>query len=295
LQQEISFEGWVRCAITFDIDNDKNNEFAIGSGDNSLRIFKLGKDDKFEELWRFDFEKNVSAVAAGDINGDGRIEIIAGSWDQSLRVFDGLTGSFLWALEFPEWVTYLKVLDVNWDGFQEIVVGLKKGGFGIINGFTGECIWEYQFEKKINDCDLVYLANNEFPHLLVGGDEPNLYIFDYLGNLKAKIDVEDRILSIDKGDINGDCFNEIVIGLGDNKLLVLESPPIEEKSDETQENVQLRVRWKARLPNVATGIRVYDLYGDGVPRIIITGYFQEIKIWFDNIVCGLLSFVPYSL
>jgi hypothetical protein len=356
--QTIDFDGWIRDCIVIDLDHDKNDEFAIASGDNTLRIFKF-TETKFAELWRYTFDKKVTAVAGGDINLDNRDEIIAGSWDGSVKVFDAISGTLLWELQFSDWITSLKILDTNWDGIPEIVLGLKKGQMGIINGTTGECYWDFLFPKRMNDCDLVVLSNNEYPHLLVGGDDNKLYCFDYMGNLIQIVNVDDRILTLTHGDIDGDGSNEVILGLANKHLVVYSSHDntdsnhddticlanvgmvgnIEENtlqslmelnqlsesenlSDSSSSNdniessinhsaldnpesaitegfkddiddqlykveivktdstdiVSLKYRWKATLPNAATNICVYDLFQDHLPKIVLTGYFKELRV-----------------
>ncbi len=273
--QQIPFNGWIRCCDVYDIDNNGNHEIVIGSGDNSVRVFRY-VDTGYEELWRYDFNNKVTTISVGDINYDGRAEVIAGGWDNSLKVFDGLTGVLLWELDFDDWVTLAKVLDVNHDGLSEVVVGLKKGQLGVINGITGECLWDYQFEKRINSCDLVHLANNEFPHLLVGGDDSILYIFDYDGNLVNQMTTQDRILCISHGDINKDNYNEVFLTLADKRLYVYES-----EDTGMPENTSLKLRWRATLGNVGTGLTISNYFQDNIPRIIVTGYTKDLRILED--------------
>ena len=195
--QTIDFAGWIRDVVVIDLDEDRNDEITIASGDNTIRVFKFNEaESKFNELWQYAFDKKVTAVAGGNINLDNRVEIVAGSWDGSVKVFDAITGTLLWELKFSDWITSLKILDTNWDGIPEIVLGLKKGQLGIINGTTGECYWDFLFPKRVNDYDLVVLSQNEFPHLIVGGDDNKLYCFDYMGNLVQITNVDDRILTI---------------------------------------------------------------------------------------------------
>ncbi|MCP4760945.1 MAG: hypothetical protein GY870_04125, partial [archaeon] len=52
LLQEIKFNGWIRSCSVVDLDNDLNQELIIGSGDNTLRVFKY-IDSQFEELWHY--------------------------------------------------------------------------------------------------------------------------------------------------------------------------------------------------------------------------------------------------
>ncbi|TFG18898.1 MAG: hypothetical protein EU530_07790 [Promethearchaeota archaeon] len=275
--QEIPFKGWIRCCEVYDIDNNGNHEIAIGSGDNSVRVFRYDEDTGYSELWRYDFDNKVTTLSIGDINYDGRAEVIAGGWDNSLKVFDGLTGVLLWELDFDDWVTLAKVLDCNHDGLPEVVVGLKKGQLGVINGITGECLWDHQFEKRINSCDLVHLANNEFPHLLVGGDDSTLFIFDFDGNLVNTLETPDRILCISHGDINNDNYNEVLVTLADKRLYVYES-----EDNGLPENTSLKLRWRATLGNVGTGLTISKHFQDNIPRIIVTGYSKDLRILEDN-------------
>ncbi len=277
LVQQIPFKGWIRCCDVYDIDSNGNHEIAIGSGDNSVRVFRYEEESGYSELWRYDFNNKVTTISIGDINYDGRAEVIAGGWDNSLKVFDGLTGVLLWELDFDDWVTLAKILDVNHDGLPEVVVGLKKGQLGVINGITGECLWDYQFEKRINACDLVHLANNKYPHLVVGGDDSTLFLFDLDGNLVNKVETPDRILCISHGDINNDNYNEIFVTLADKRLYVYES-----EDTGLPENLSLKVRWKATLSNVGTGLTLSTHFPDNVPKIIVTGYTKDIRILEDN-------------
>ena len=293
--QTMPFSGWVRSCCVFDIGNDGTDEIAFASGDNTLKIFEYSSEkDEYVSLWDYHFKNKVTSVAAADINADGRIEILAGSWDKTVKVFDAETGKILWELEFSDWITQIKTLDVNWDGIPEILICLKKGQFLVINGLTGACIWDHQFKKRITDCDLVSLADNEYPHLILGGEGKITYIFDYEGNLIKKIPMKDLVVSISHGDVSGNGYQEVIIGLANRRIYVYETGAEDDsesangsestngsesgvKSDSIIPNINLKIRWSA-LVDTIMGMKVFDILSDGIPKIVITGYGKTLKI-----------------
>jgi hypothetical protein len=123
-------------------------------------------------------------VSTGDINGDGYDDIFAGSGNgggPAVKVFDGKTGAllrsfFAYESSFRGGVI-VSAGDVNGDGFADVIAGTGVGGGPVVkvfNGVTGELMQSF---------------------------------FAYADTLRGGVNVAG-------GDVNGDGFDDIIVGAG---------------------------------------------------------------------------------
>ncbi len=263
LVQKITFGNWVRCCAMGDIDGDGDAEIVAGSGDKTVKILKL-IGDKFQEIRSLDFPHIVNACAIADITGDGIPKILVGTWGAIVYALDPPQYKILWQKEFRGWINFICPGDVTGSGRTDLLIGTRDGAFYVVEGTDAHVIWDYAFPKEINAATLADVDNSGVPSILVGGNSEVLTIFNSQGNIQREISLQNRILSIAVGDIDGDHANEIVLGCSDNTLRVLEN--------RTRALEGISLKWRGKFDNTIRGIQIFDLLGNGINNIIFGGY-----------------------
>ncbi len=268
LVQKVTFKNWVRCCAMGDIDGDGDAEIVAGSGDKTVKILKL-IGERFQEIRSLDFPHIVNACAIADVTGDGIPEILIGTWGSIVYMLDPREYKILWQKEFRGWINFICPGDVTGSGRTDLLVGTRDGIFYVVEGTDGHVIWDYTFPKEINAAALADVDNSGVPSILVGGNSEVLTIFNSQGNIQREISLQNRILSIAVGDVDGDHANEIVIGCSDNTLRVLEN--------RTRALEGISLKWRGKFDNTIRGIQILDLLGNGVNHIIFGGYNKVIQ------------------
>jgi hypothetical protein len=183
----------VRHVVIGDLDNDSDNELAIGledhgTTDHGLRYYEYNAS-RWDEYRIADYDSNVEVVEIGDVDNDGLNELLVGiTPDEStpqnvsaIRYYEYNSGSWdeFSIAEFQDMyigMRSLKIGDINNDGDNEVVAG--------IGGLAGQvAVHYYQYE-----------AGNWIEHSLPLG---------VLGSIQA----------LEIGDVDDDGDNEVVIGL----------------------------------------------------------------------------------
>ncbi len=266
--QKVTFGNWVRCCAMGDIDGDGDDEIVAGSGDKSLKILKL-IGERFQEIRSIDFPHIVNACAIADVKGDGIPEILVGTWGEIVYALDPREYKILWQKEFRGWINFICPGDVTGSGRTDLLVGTRDGLFYVVEGTDGHVIWDYTFPKEINGAAIADVDNSGVPSILVGGNTEVLTIFNSQGNIQRELPVQNRILSIAVGDIDGDHANEIILGCSDNTLRVMEN--------RTHSLEGISFKWRGKFENTIRGIQILDLLGNGVNHIIFGGYNKVIQ------------------
>ena len=89
---DITFDGWIRCIYTIDLDGDGIDEVLVGSGDGSCMVLKFDPEkEKLLAIMRYMAEGMVTCCTAGDLDGDGNHELIFGCADKTLKIFTDIT------------------------------------------------------------------------------------------------------------------------------------------------------------------------------------------------------------
>jgi len=121
-----------------DVDQDKEMEILIGSGDQSITC--LGADGKVE--WKNRLESGIvwSGVAIADLDGSGVLSIVTGTEKGDVLAFDG-RGHSLWTRPLGNGVSKpLLVADLNGEKGLE-VVALCDHRWHCLSG-KGEVLWQ---------------------------------------------------------------------------------------------------------------------------------------------------------
>lgn len=175
----------VECITIDDVNNDSLNDIIIGFKD-SIGIFFQNKTRMLNPIRTFFSGTKVNGVKCGDINNDGLQDIAVSHWlTNNIRVFYQVGTGFTSQ-------TYIKpiggfdeidVADINKDGLDDIV-------FMSGQGKTGIYIYYQNQSGTLKDYQSYFLSS-QYASLTFNG--------------------------IGIGDLNNDCFPDIVASLGGNK------------------------------------------------------------------------------
>jgi hypothetical protein len=169
-----------------DINGDGFDDIitGVGSGGPHVKVFDGQTGAEIRSFFAFGpgFTGGVR-VAAGDVNGDGLADIITGAGPGAgphVKVFDGLTSAeirsfFAYDPSFTGGV-FVDAGDIDGDGFDDIVTGADRGPahVKVMSGATGETLHSFF----------------AFEASFMGG------------------------VRVAAGDINGDGFDDIIVGAG---------------------------------------------------------------------------------
>lgn len=221
-----------------DVDGDGRFDIVIGSGNYVYVLDVFG-----QEIWKRKTINFVNSVSSNDLDGDGRSDIAVGLINNGIEVFNS-DGEKLWEYWMPSSIQKVIIKDIESDGYGEVIaishnqtfvdnawVVLNHDGcvrfqskefffpnielLGYYSGTTKK--WEGDDELRtllvedINgDGNTEFIATTRLNDILV---------FDYNMNSLWGYHFDYPITSVSLGDLEGDGFKEILLGV--NKTLIL--------------------------------------------------------------------------
>ncbi|MHA1898594.1 MAG: hypothetical protein ACTSU2_14475 [Promethearchaeota archaeon] len=136
-------------------------------------------------IWQHKTDDLITQIEYLDINKDGKEEIIIASMDKTLRILDSATGKFIWGQIFTGGVTKFNIGDVDSDGSLELIAGSTDGTLRIFSGTNGALKYFHEFKNTIRIIEIIRGNKGTEPSIIVGNDEPAIYILKKREGIKG--------------------------------------------------------------------------------------------------------------
>jgi hypothetical protein len=278
--------------VAGDFNGDGKLDWVVANGaDNTLCLYLGNGDGTAQPPFILSLTgKSPVAVTAADLNGDGKLDLIVGESDSStvgilLGNGDGTFGAEVELPAFPVAVLALAVADLNRDGHPDLVVGLAgdfqtpaQGRFAtLLNDGTGHFgapiyapnVPQFRFPSG-QELSVADVNKDGIPDVLVTGNDDNggsaqIFLGNGDGSFNAGqvIDVslpQNAVLM----DVNGDGCPDAIVADGFSLVVISPGDCKGDFNNTTGAEVY-------GMGDVAYGLAVVDINGDGHPDLIIGG------------------------
>ncbi len=233
-----------------DVTGDNKNEIMVGGSDSTLRVLKMDTQNNMTEYIRHQLDDMPIAIGTCDVIGDEIEEIVTGNRDKTLRVFKVREGALeeIEVLELPSPVISVAAGDILGDRKMELGVVTHDGSIRIYRNEESKLELFTKLEN-INALS-VRIAELNADHMdeivIATSDFKILFYSLYMAELKqlATIDIGAKILAISVGDAGGDDRREVLVGVSEGPLKVIEGLyqiiPSFEVSQDSEDSTRLR-------------------------------------------------------
>lgn len=291
--QSTHYEGGFTAFDVGDLKNDQKNELAIGNTgykntyyEYSLMLSLNAQDHSLlwqnenPDLLRVD---NISSVKIGDINNDGKNQLLIGIDNRyEFTYVYALDSNYAIQRRFEMWgmdmVIDMKIADIDLDNENELVVTLGtdvtasstpsffQNYIYIFNAKTGEEKWKSKqlggMRSKIGSLCISNIDNDDALEIVAlksvyNSDSSNLYIID--GKTYDLIEKKaTKYKAVDVQDVDGDGSQEIIIGMNNGEISVLDGISLNEK---------LHIKTDCKM---ISALKAYDLDNDNTKELVFT-------------------------
>ena len=223
-----AIDRFVTTVVVTDVTGDNKNEIVAGASDMTLRVFRLDPENNITEIAKRELDDMPIAIGVCDVIGDEIDEIVTGNRDGSLRVFK-LTNSTLdqiEALELPSPVISIASGDLLGDRKMELGVVTHDGSIRVYRNEESKLELFSELEDvKALSIRIAELNADHMDEMVVATSDYKIDFYNlYMAELQkiAEVDVKTKILSIAVGDISGNDRKEILAGVSDGPLKVIQ-------------------------------------------------------------------------
>ncbi|MHA1805517.1 MAG: hypothetical protein ACTSU4_13450 [Promethearchaeota archaeon] len=286
---EVSFDGWVRCIHSIDLDGDGNHEAVlIGSGDGTMMVLKFDPEkETLRAIMRYKAEGMITCCTAGDLTSNGSPELLFGCSDKTLRIFqEPFTNEPTFTLYYDSWVTQCSIGSLKLpefkDPIQALLIGTKKGMLQLIileakkDRYMPNILWQRYMGTQINVISIGDVNNDGLNEIVVSTNDSFIKILNSAGENIKYMRVDNgksislsRPLAIKIDDIDGDKAKELIVGCADGTLRVYHNPDLNSN--------KLKLKWKTKVSTSIKDICTIDDPEKKIKTLIFGGYDRTLR------------------
>ncbi|TXT54308.1 MAG: hypothetical protein BAJATHORv1_70008 [Candidatus Thorarchaeota archaeon] len=228
LLAEHAIDKFVTTVVVTDVTGDDYNEIVAGGSDSTLRVLKLTPENQLTEYAKYQLDDMPIAIGTCDVIGDEIDEMVTGNRDKTLRVFKLRDGEIeqITVLELPSPVISVTSGDILGDRKMELGVVTHDGSIRIYRNEESKLdLFSTLEDVKALSIRMEEINADHMDEVIIATSDMkinfyNLYMADL--NLVATVDIDSKILALSVGDAKGDERKEILVGVSNGPLKVIE-------------------------------------------------------------------------
>lgn len=228
LLSEYPIDRFVTTIVVTDVTGDNKNEIVAGASDMTLRVLRADPDNTIKELAKRVLDDMPIAIGTCDVIGDEIDEIVTGNRDGSLRVFKMADSTLdqIEALELPSPIISIASGDLLGDRKMELGVVTHDGSIRIYRNEESRLeLFSELPDVKALSIRIAELNADHMDEVAVATSDYKIAFYNlYMAELQkiAEVNIGKKILSIAVGDTSGDDRKEILVGVSDAPLKVVQ-------------------------------------------------------------------------
>ncbi|MFW9976772.1 MAG: GTP-binding protein [Candidatus Thorarchaeota archaeon] len=228
LLSEYAIDRFVTTVVVTDVTGDNKNEIVAGASDMTLRVLRVDPDNRMTEIAKRVLDDMPLAIGVCDVIGDEIDEIVTGNRDGSLRVFkvnDGVLDQ-IEALELPSPIISIASGDLLGDRKMELGVVTHDGSIRVYRNEESKLeLFSELPDVKALSIRIAELNADHMDEVVVATSDFKVAFYNlYMAELQkiSELDIKSKILSIAVGDVSGDDRKEVLVGIRDKPLKVVQ-------------------------------------------------------------------------
>jgi small GTP-binding protein len=219
---------FVTTVYITDVTGDNKNEILAGGSDSTLRILQMTPDNRIEEFVKHTLDDMPIAIGTCDVIGDEIEEIVTGNRDKTLRVFKVRDHSIeqIELIELPSPIISVAAGDILGDRKMELGVVTHDGSIRVYRNEESKLDLFSKLENiKALSVRMAEINADHMDEIVIATSDHKILFYNlYMAELNkiAEVPVGSKILSISVGDSGGDDRKEVMVGVSDGPLKVIE-------------------------------------------------------------------------
>ncbi|MHA1770129.1 MAG: GTP-binding protein [Candidatus Thorarchaeota archaeon] len=211
-----------------DVTGDNKNEILAGGSDSTLRILRMDSENNLTEFINHQLRDMPLTIGTCDVVGDEHEEIVIGNRDKTLHVLKIVDSSIeeIDVIELPSPVISIAAGDLLGDRKMELGVVTHDGSIRVYRNEENKL----ELFSKLENANalsirIAELNADHMDEIVIATSDYKIDYYNlYMAELKkiATVDIGSKILSLAIGDAGGDDRLEVLVGISNGPLKIVE-------------------------------------------------------------------------
>ncbi|MFW9967612.1 MAG: GTP-binding protein [Candidatus Thorarchaeota archaeon] len=228
LLSEYPIDKFITTVMVTDVTGDEKNEIIVAGSDSSLRVFQMDTEDRITEYAKHQLDNMPISIGICDVIGDEIDEFVTGNLDGSLRVFKVRDHSIdeIEVLHLQSPIISVRAGDLLGDRKMELGVVTRDGTVRVYRNEESKLDLFTKLEG-VNALSVVMEEINadHMDELIVATSDYKVKFYNlHMAELQelASVNIGEKILALSVGDAGGDDRKEVLVGISNGPLRVLQ-------------------------------------------------------------------------